>query len=54
MASNPDIIRGRPCAAGMSGIADAARLDEQQLDLMLGVRLVLDPLRQTNISPAES
>src|SRR6266699_4775933 len=42
---NPNIILGRALAARMAGIEYAARLDQQQLDLVFGVRLVLYTLR---------
>lgn len=44
-ASNPDILFGCPVAARITGVGDTARLDQEQLDLVLGIRLVLDPSR---------
>jgi hypothetical protein len=43
--SDPDILLGRPLAAHIHRIEHAARLDQEQFDLVLGVRFVLHPLR---------
>jgi len=43
-SSNPDIILGCTVAAFMARVEDPARLDQQQLDLLFGIRLVFDPL----------
>src|SRR5262245_4793304 len=42
---DPNIILGRALAARMAGIEYPTRLDQQQLDLVFGVRLVLYTLR---------
>jgi hypothetical protein len=42
---NPNIIFGGAVAALMARIEHAPRLDQQQLDLILGIRLVLNALR---------
>src|SRR5271167_1161524 len=43
--SDPDILLGRPLAAHIPRIEHPARLDQEQFDLVLGVRFVLHPLR---------
>src|SRR5262245_66080017 len=43
--SDPDIACGRPPAARMTGVQDAARLDEHELHFALGGGLVLDAFR---------
>jgi len=42
--SNPHIVLRRTAAALFAGIEDPARLDQQQLDLVFGIRLVFDSL----------
>jgi hypothetical protein len=42
--SNPNIIFGCTVATFMTRIEYASRLDQQQLNFMLGIRLVLDAL----------
>src|SRR6266851_2778848 len=49
--SNPHVVLGRPLAALMAGIAHAARLDEQELDLAFGKGLVLDAARDDEHLP---
>jgi hypothetical protein len=44
LPSNPDIIHGGTIAALMAGIEDAARLDQQQLDIGFRIGLVFDAL----------
>src|SRR5262249_44617631 len=43
--SDPDIACGRPRAAGMTGVQNAARLDEHELHFAFGGGLVLDAFR---------
>jgi hypothetical protein len=43
-SSNPNIIFGCAVAALMARIEHAPRLDQQQLNFMLGIRLVLSTL----------
>src|SRR4029077_9094271 len=43
--SNPDVALRGSGASLISGIRNASRLDEHQLDLALGIRLVLDSFR---------
>src|SRR5215831_4409944 len=42
---DPDIVRGCPLTALVPRVGHPARLDQEQLDLLLRVRLVLDALR---------
>ena len=43
--SDPDILLRCPLATHIPRIEHAARLDQEQLDLVLGVRFVIHPLR---------
>ena len=43
--SDPDFLLRCPLATHIPRIEHAARLDQEQLDLVLGVRFVLHPLR---------
>jgi hypothetical protein len=52
-SSNPNIIFGCAVAALMARIEHAPRLDQQQLNFMLGKGLCSTPFGTTNISPAE-
>jgi hypothetical protein len=44
-SSNPDVILGGAAAALMTRVEHPARLDQQQLDLVFGIRLVFDAFR---------
>jgi hypothetical protein len=44
-SSNPNIILGCKTSAFVPCIEDPARLDQQQLDLLFGIRLVFDTFR---------
>jgi hypothetical protein len=43
--SNPNVILGRALAAFIAGVEHPARLDQQQFDLVFGIRLVFDAFR---------
>src|SRR5436309_1826183 len=44
LASHPEVVGHRSLAAGIAGVRRALGLDQHQLDLVLGDRLVLDTL----------
>jgi hypothetical protein len=45
LSSNPDVILGCTAAALMARVKDSTRFDQQQLDLVFGIRLVFDAFR---------